>query len=138
MTNDEPRLCRKGLVAAAIGIVASVALLSLLYMVGTHRCLDKTLGFGRETMVFLKKTPVKNMTDMNRGEKPRRRTIWMLRSSRLRHSCRLIDLKSMTVWSRNMSIPSAFRECWSWTPTVIWPPITISMVAIRSCCGERS
>ena len=28
--------------------------MSLLYMVGTHRCLDKTLGFGRETMVFLK------------------------------------------------------------------------------------
>lgn len=54
MTNDEPRLRRKGLVAAAIGIVASVALLSLLYMVGTHRCLDKTLGFGQETMVFLK------------------------------------------------------------------------------------
>lgn len=54
MTNDERRLHRKGLVAAAIGIVASVALLSLLYMVGTHRCLDKTLGFAQETMVFLK------------------------------------------------------------------------------------
>lgn len=54
MTNDKCRLRRKGLVAAAIGVVASVVLLSLLYMVGTHRCLDKTLGFGQETMVFLK------------------------------------------------------------------------------------
>lgn len=54
MTNDERRLRRKVLVAAAVGIVVSVALLSLLYMVGTHRCLDKTLGFGQETMVFLK------------------------------------------------------------------------------------
>lgn len=54
MTNDERRFRRKSLAAVAIGIVASVALLSLLYMVGTHRCLDKTLGFGQETMVFLK------------------------------------------------------------------------------------
>ena len=53
MTNDERRLRRKGLVAAAIGVLASVVLLSLLYMVGTHQCLDKTLGFGQETMVFL-------------------------------------------------------------------------------------
>lgn len=54
MTNDERRFRRKSLAAVGIGIVASVALLSLLYMVGTHRCLDKTLGFGQETMVFLK------------------------------------------------------------------------------------
>lgn len=54
MTNDEHRLSRKRSATAAIAIVASVVLLSLLYMVGTHRCLDKTLGFGRETMVFLK------------------------------------------------------------------------------------
>lgn len=54
MTNDEHRLRRKRSATAAIAIVASVVLLSLLYMVGTHRCLDKTLGFGRETMVFLK------------------------------------------------------------------------------------
>ena len=53
MTNDKRRLCRKSLVTAAIAIVTSVVLLSLLYMVGTHRCLDKTLGFGQETMVFL-------------------------------------------------------------------------------------
>ena len=82
MTNDKCRLRRKGLVTAAIGVVASVVLLSLLYMVGTHRCLDKTLGFGRETMVFLK-AACENMTDMNREEKPRQRTIWMPRSSRL-------------------------------------------------------
>ena len=50
MTNDKRRLCRKSLVTAAIAIVASVVLLSLLYMVGTHRCLDKTLGFGQETL----------------------------------------------------------------------------------------
>ena len=54
MTNDEHRLRRKRSATAAIAIVASVVLLSLLYMVGTHRCLDKTLGFGQETMVFLK------------------------------------------------------------------------------------
>lgn len=54
MTNDERRFRRKSLAAVGIGIAASVALLSLLYMVGTHRCLDKTLGFGQETMVFLK------------------------------------------------------------------------------------
>lgn len=54
MTNDERRFRRKSLATVGIGIVASVALLSLLYMVGTHRCLDKTLGFGQETMVFLK------------------------------------------------------------------------------------
>lgn len=54
MTNDERRLPRKNLVTAGVAIVVSVVLLSLLYMVGTHRCLDKTLGFGRETMVFLK------------------------------------------------------------------------------------
>ncbi len=54
MTNDERRLRRKALVTAAICVVASAALLGLLYMVGTHRCLDKTLGFGQETMVFLK------------------------------------------------------------------------------------
>lgn len=55
MTNDERRLRRKALVTAAICVVASVVLLGLLYVVGTHRCLDKTLGFGQETMVFLKK-----------------------------------------------------------------------------------
>ena len=82
MTNDERRLHRKHLVTAAVAVVTSIVLLGLLYTVGTHRCLDKTLGLGQETMVFLK-TPVKNMTDMNRGEKPRRRTIWMLRSNRL-------------------------------------------------------
>ena len=55
MTNDECRLRRKALVTAAIGVVASAVLLGLLYVFGTHRCLDKTLGFGQETMVFLKK-----------------------------------------------------------------------------------
>lgn len=60
MTNDERRFRRKSLAAVGIGIVASVALLSLLYMVGTHRCLDKTLGFGQETMVYLKNACEKN------------------------------------------------------------------------------
>ena len=54
MTNDERRLDRKSLVAAAVGVAASIVLLGLLYMVGTHRCLDKTLELGQETMVFLK------------------------------------------------------------------------------------
>lgn len=60
MTNDERRFRRKSLAAVGIDIVASVALLSLLYMVGTHRCLDKTLGFGQETMVYLKNACEKN------------------------------------------------------------------------------
>lgn len=110
MTNDEHRLRRKRSATAAIAIVASVVLLSLLYMVGTHRCLDKTLGFGQETMVFLKNA-CKKYDRYEQGRKTGRRTIWMLRSSRLRRSCRLIALKSTTIWSRNMSIPSVFREC---------------------------
>ena len=54
MTNDERRLDRKSLVVAAIGVVVSIVLLGMLYMVGTHRCADKTLELGQETMVFLK------------------------------------------------------------------------------------
>lgn len=54
MTNDERRLHRKHLVTAAVAVVTSIVLLGLLYTIGTHRCLDKTLGFGQETMVFLK------------------------------------------------------------------------------------
>ena len=53
MTNDERRLRRKTLAVIAVGVVVSVVLLGLLYTVGTHRCLEKTLGFGQETMVFL-------------------------------------------------------------------------------------
>lgn len=54
MTNDERRLHREHLVTAAVAVVTSIVLLGLLYTVGTHRCLDKTLGLGQETMVFLK------------------------------------------------------------------------------------
>ena len=53
MTNDERRLRRKTLAVIAVGVVVSVVLLGLLYTVGTHRCLEKTLGFGQETMMFL-------------------------------------------------------------------------------------
>lgn len=53
MMNDERRLRRKNLAVIAAGVVVSLALLGMLYTVGTHRCLDKTLGFGQETMVFL-------------------------------------------------------------------------------------
>ena len=53
MTNDERRLHRKHLVTATVAVVTSIVLLGLLYTVGTHRCLDKTLGFCREAMVFL-------------------------------------------------------------------------------------
>lgn len=53
MTNDERRLRRKNLAIIAVGVAVSLALLGVLYTVGTHRCLDKTLGFGQETMVFL-------------------------------------------------------------------------------------
>ena len=53
MTNDERFLHKKNLVVIVVSVVASIVLLNLLFMVGTHRCLDKTLGFGQETMVFL-------------------------------------------------------------------------------------
>lgn len=53
MTNDEHRLRRKTLTVIAVGVIVSAVLLGLLYTVGTHRCLEKTLGFGQETMAFL-------------------------------------------------------------------------------------
>ena len=53
MTNDERLLHKKNLVVIVVSVVASIVLLNLLFMVGTHRCLDKTLGFGQETVVFL-------------------------------------------------------------------------------------
>lgn len=53
MTNDKHRLRRKTLTVIAVGVIVSAVLLGLLYAVGTHRCLEKTLGFGQETMVFL-------------------------------------------------------------------------------------
>lgn len=53
MMNDEHSLRRKNLAIVAAGIVVSIVLLGLLYAVGTHRCLDKTLGFGQEAMAFL-------------------------------------------------------------------------------------
>lgn len=53
MTNDERFLHKKNLVVMVVSVVASIVLLNLLFMVGTHRCLDKTLGFGQETVVFL-------------------------------------------------------------------------------------
>ena len=53
MTNDERFLHKKNLVVIVVSVVASIVLLNLLFMVGTHRCLDKTLGFGQETVVFL-------------------------------------------------------------------------------------
>lgn len=53
MTTDEHRLSRKTLTVIAASVIVSAVLLGLLYTVGTHRCLEKTLGFGQETMVFL-------------------------------------------------------------------------------------
>lgn len=53
MTTDERRLSRKTLNVIAASVIVSAVLLGLLYTVGTHRCLEKTLGFGQETMVFL-------------------------------------------------------------------------------------
>lgn len=52
MTTDEHRLSRKTLNVIAASVIVSAVLLGLLYTVGTHRCLEKTLGFGQETMVF--------------------------------------------------------------------------------------
>lgn len=53
MTNDERLLHKKNLVVIVVSVVASIVLLNLLFMVGTRRCLYKTLGFGQEAMVFL-------------------------------------------------------------------------------------
>ena len=53
MTNDERFLHKKNLVVIVVSVVTSIVLLNLLFMVGTHRCLYKTLGFGQEAMVFL-------------------------------------------------------------------------------------
>ena len=53
MTTDEHRLSRKTLNVIAASVIVSAVLLGLLYTVGTHRCLEKTLGFGQETMAFL-------------------------------------------------------------------------------------
>ena len=53
MTTDEHRLSRKTLNVIAASVIVSAVLLGLLYTVGTQRCLEKTLGFGQETMVFL-------------------------------------------------------------------------------------
>lgn len=53
MTNDKHRLRRKTLTVIAVSVIVSAVLLGLLYAVGTHRCLEKTLGFGQETMAFL-------------------------------------------------------------------------------------
>ena len=55
MTNDERLLHKKNLVVIVVSVVASIVLLNLLFMVGTHRCLYKTLGFGQEAMVFGKR-----------------------------------------------------------------------------------
>lgn len=49
MTTDEHRLSRKTLNVIAASVIVSAVLLGLLYTVGTHRCLEKTLGFGQET-----------------------------------------------------------------------------------------
>lgn len=53
MTNGKHRLRRKTLTVIAVSVIVSAVLLGLLYAVGTHRCLEKTLGFGQETMAFL-------------------------------------------------------------------------------------
>ena len=53
MTNDKHRLRRRTLTVIAVSVIVSAVLLGLLYAVGTHRCLEKTLGFGQETMAFL-------------------------------------------------------------------------------------
>lgn len=45
MTTDEHRLSRKTLNVIAASVIVSAVLLGLLYTVGTHRCLEKTLGF---------------------------------------------------------------------------------------------
>ena len=44
MTTDEHRLSRKTLNVIAASVIVSAVLLGLLYTVGTHRCLEKTLG----------------------------------------------------------------------------------------------
>lgn len=137
MTNDERRFRRKSLAAVVIGIVASVALLSLLYIVGTHRCLDKTLGFGQETMVFLKNACEK----YDRYEQGRKTEATHNLDAALESFATFLPPDRFEVNNdlvEEYVHTESFRECWSWTPMVIWSPITISTAAIHSCCGERS
>ena len=108
MTTDEHRLSRKTLNVIAASVIVSAVLLGLLYTVGTHRCLEKTLGFGQETMVFLENACEK-YDRYEQGGKPRRRTICSPRSNRLRRSCPLIALRLTTILSSNLSMPRTFR-----------------------------
>lgn len=137
MTTDEHRLSRKTLNVIAASVIVSAVLLGLLYTVGTHRCLEKTLGFGQETMVFLENACEK----YDRYEQGRKTEathdllaavesfVTFLSSDRVEVNDDLIE---QFVHAENLSGLMVMDSDGHMVPT------TTSMVAIRSCCGEMS
>lgn len=108
MTTDEHRLSRKTLNVIAASVIVSAVLLGLLYTVGTHRCLEKTLGFGQETMVFLENACEK----YDRYEQGRKTeaTHDLLAAVESFVTFRpLIALRLTTILSSNLSMPRTFR-----------------------------
>lgn len=137
MTNDKHRLRRKTLTVIAVGVIVSAVLLGLLYTVGTHRCLEKTLGFGQETMVFLENACEKyDRYEQGRKTEEMHDLLAAVESFATFLSPDRVevnnDLIEQFVHAENLS------GLMSWTPMAIWLTTTTSMVAIRSCCGERS
>lgn len=108
MTNDEHRLRRKTLTVIAIGVIVSAVLLGLLYTVGTHCCLEKTLGFGQETMVFLE-NDCEKYDRYEQGRKAEETHDLLAAVESFATSCPLIALRLTTTLSSNLSMPRTFR-----------------------------
>lgn len=108
MTNDEHRLRRKTLTVIAVGVIVSAVLLGLLYTVGTHRCLEKTLGFGQETMAFLENACEK-YDRYEQGRKTEETHDLLAAIESFATFCPLIALRLTTILSSNLSMPRTFR-----------------------------
>lgn len=108
MTTDEHRLSRKTLNVIAASVIVSAVLLGLLYTVGTHRCLEKTLGFGQETMVFLENACEK-YDRYEQGRKTEATHDLLAAVESFATSCPLIALRLTTILSSNLSMPRTFR-----------------------------
>lgn len=66
--SDERRRPRALPLAVLAAIVAGLLFMALLYSLGTHRDLERTLGFGHEAMAFLENT-CKKFDSYNQGRK---------------------------------------------------------------------
>lgn len=108
MTNDERLLHKKNLVVIAVSVVASIVLLNLLFMVGTHRCLHKTLGFGQEAMVFLENACEK-YDRYEQGRKTEATHDLDAAVESFATFLPLVALRLTTILSSNMSMPRTFR-----------------------------